>query len=315
MEIANNKVFDDYELVCKIYPTELCNYRCTYCYDPGRCGERLPLKHRLYNIKEKYKNALLKNTFLEKKCLNDLNTDKIIASIQKLNKNAILCFSGGEPFLFPKFIEKCKDLTKEFDIKVTTNLSHRNVYKFADEIDPEKVYVIICSFHINQVEKFNHVDDFIPKVKYFREKRFATSVVCVMHHPIFKKFLSYHKLFKSHDIDLLPVVFEGIYNSKTYPESYSKSEKELIIKYSKYESKHIQYQNTYFGSNNFKGKECLAGKSFIAIYPDGNVYRCVDDKKYLGHLGKGNIKLFKKVKKCRMNKCGGPSWGYRLTTK
>ncbi|MBL7056149.1 radical SAM protein [Candidatus Woesearchaeota archaeon] len=303
---ANTKVMDDYSVICKILPTNICNYKCSFCYTPGRT-EELPLKHKLYNIKEKYKNLLL-----GKKNMKEVGIDNLSSGLKSFPEDTLVSISGGEPFIFPKFVELCKLITRKHDIRIATNLSHKNVYKFAEEIDAKKVYLIIGGFHIAEAEKFGNVDSFISNVQHLKRKGFAVSVVCVMYPETFERFSKYHKLFKSNNIDLLPRIYDGFYKMKKYPESYTEIEREFIKKYSKHYSKQIEEQNTFFQNNNFQGQNCLAGKAMVFIYPDGNAYRCSDDKMYLGHIGKGNIKLLKKAKKCRVSKCSCPSWGRRL---
>lgn len=299
----------DYELQVSINLLEECNYNCAYCYVPYRCEKYKPIKDRLYKIKEKFKNSLLR-----RKKLIQLDNDKIFFNIQKLNKKTFISLDGGEPFLFPKFIDLCKLLTKKYDIQIFTNLSQKSIYRFANEINPDKIFLIICSFHIAEIEKYNSINDFIEKVKYLKNKNFPTLVTSVMYPPFFKKFLYYHKLFKLYNLNLIPRIFEGVYKSKIYPQSYTCSQKNLIYKFIKYNPK-ISHWNTWFGDNNFKGNKCFAGKSKITIHNDGTVYRCYGDKKYLGHISKGNIQLFKSAKECKSNKCSCPSSGYNLLVK
>jgi MoaA/NifB/PqqE/SkfB family radical SAM enzyme len=53
---------------------------------------------------------------------------------------------GGEPFIYPNFIELVKRLSSLHLIKITTNLSG-NVERFVQEVSPERVELDL-NFHI-----------------------------------------------------------------------------------------------------------------------------------------------------------------------
>jgi len=61
-------------------------------------------------------------------------------------KNWTVHISGGEPFLYPDFIDICRELTNEFRIKVNSTLSlGKQVREFSSVINPDKVELILAT--------------------------------------------------------------------------------------------------------------------------------------------------------------------------
>jgi len=294
MDITN------YELYMIIELLKECNFNCEYCFN------------RSYRNSIKFKTEHIINKVLrKKKKLGNIGIDKFVTNIGKLNKECLILLAGGEPFLFPKFTELCKKLTRKNYITVITNLSHPSVYKFADEVNPNKVKRLFCSLHIIDLEKYGLVKDFIKKVKYLENKGFKTEILYTMYPPLFKRFLKDYKFFKSHGITISTKCFRGLFKSKIYPQSYSKEQRGLLLKYSRDIDKKILELNNF----NFKGKKCNAGKSTITILNDGKVIRCHGEhKNSIGNLIDGNIKLFKNAKLCEAKICPCPNLGIRYTT-
>ena len=173
---------------------------------------------------------------------------KIIEGFNRLGLRCQINISGGEPFLYKNFVGLCQKLTEKHRICVNTNLSHKDVYRFADVIDPGKVRYINCSLHIPIREKRNLVNDFIEKFNFLREKGFAAFTTYVMYPPLLKRFDSDYAFFKSRGIILRPKIFRGTYNmfnlpdawiprsgrrllKRLYPNAYYKKEREKFLFY------------------------------------------------------------------------------------
>ena len=314
---------------------DFCNFSCTYCY-PG----------------------LRKNEFSG---IRDIQT--IVDGFDRIGPELLIYISGGEPFLFPSFVELCDKLTQRHTISMNTNLAHKDVIRFAENINPEKVRCVHCSMHIQERERLGLIQDFIQKYKLLEGKGFYVFASYVLYPPLMKRFKEDYEYFKSQGIILRPKVFRGLYYRfegqnfriprlvrrvinclspklysnifvRRYPEAYSKDEKEMILYYinksqedGSFNINHEHdiedgrlsdvYLDQFFvdGFPSFKGSFCLAGKNFFRMTPEGEVYRCYDEKRYLGNLFEGDITVFKEPAKCVSEACSCPYMGYRYALK
>lgn len=296
-----------------------CNFRCEYCFHG--------------------KNQ--SNAFA-----GIQDTQKIIDGFNRLGLNCQINISGGEPFSYRNFVGLCKQLTERHHISVNTNLSYPNVYQFADEIDPAKVIFLNCSVNIAERERLGLMDDYIAKLHYLKDKGFASHVTYVMYPTFIKRFEQDYAFFKSHGIILRPKVFRGHFYpwfiphswkirqlkkklTGPYPMAYSRREKRKLrvwIERSEQEagkayagdSKEWHGRNVNLGldryllgkESSFKGRVCLAGKNFVKMNSQGDVYRCHNSEKFLGNLFEGTVKLSQYPQKCEWDKCLCPYLGY-----
>jgi MoaA/NifB/PqqE/SkfB family radical SAM enzyme len=300
---------------------EYCNFNCEYCFDSS---DKLI----------KYKG--------------DLNTQRIVDAFNKKGMNFLIHISGGEPLFFPYFVELCSELTKNHFISLNTNLSHKNIYGFGERINPQRVRFIHCSLHIQERERLKLVHDFIAKYNYLKDKGFYVFASYVMHPSLISRFKKDYDYFKSEGVILQPKAFRGstyIWNetnyriinkirnkfSKLYPDSYTRKQKKLILKYDK-DSENDEKANMSIeeigirkdisldnflekyitkGLPSFKGKICLAGKSFVKIYSNGDVQRCNTETDYLGNLFDDQLNLYKNPIPCKSDYCTCPYFGYK----
>lgn len=313
----------DYDIEADWLLNEYCNFNCGYCFDSA---DKL----------KKYKG--------------NVDTQKVVDGFNNTGMRWMIHMSGGEPLFFPNIVNLCSELTKNHFISMNTNLSHKNIYEFAQRINPEKVRFIHCSLHIQERERLKLVQDFIEKYHYLREKGFFVFASCVIHPSFFNKFEVDYAKFKSEGIILRPKLFHGrtylwketnsrILNklrnicSKFYPDSYTKKQKKLLLKYNKESESDRKanvpieemdrfreialgnYLEKYIteGLPSFKGKMCLAGKRFVKILSNGDVQRCNTENTYLGNLYNGDLKLFDTPIPCKSNYCTCPYFGAKYT--
>src|SRR3989339_288916 len=93
-----------------------CNYRCTYCYFHGTWEERS--KENRYPGLKRWK--------------------EIWDAIAERYGEGHVHISGGEPFIYPDFIELVRHLNVNFTVEFDTNLSF-NVDDFMEKVGPERV--------------------------------------------------------------------------------------------------------------------------------------------------------------------------------
>ncbi|MBF0216083.1 MAG: radical SAM protein [Candidatus Omnitrophica bacterium] len=266
----------------------LCNFRCEYCF----CGEeKLSKEHPDCG---KYGPAHIAG------CFND--TGKVWQ----------VHMSGGEPFLYPKFVDLCAELTKGHFISLNTNLSTLNVREFANRISPDKVVFLNAGFHKTAREKNPAgIDHFIEKVLILQEKGFNIDVGYLTYPRLLEKMALDVKYLKSRGIKLVNAkTFRGYHNGKKYPAAFTREEKEFIYKYS-LDPREEKVMNT---SVNYFGNPCRTGMDYFRMDPSGNLYRCSSSYKRYGNLLKGKYTPDKTPAPCPLIDCTCPYEGFKYVS-
>ena len=275
-----------------------CNFSCIYCYYAVPIpGTKTYKPSKTSNSIFKRLIVILKPVFKQQKkpIKSKEFTRRLIESLKKINKDWIIGITGGEPFLYPEFVDVCKELTKHYKIAIDTNLSlDSKVREFANNIDPKMVDYIYVSTHIQERERRGEVNSFVENILLLKKKGFHVTVNYVLHPDLIEKFKKDRDFFKSKGLELSVRPIQGAFNGKKYPSSYTPSERKLLTKYSpKVKSYPV----------NFKGLPCNAGRTLIRINEEGTILRCASDKKtILGNIFK-RINLFDQAQPCTVNKC------------
>lgn len=230
-----------------------CNFRCPYCWFDKVWDEMD--KHNVYPPFEKM--------------------IEIWDRIYDLYGECDLMITGGEPTLYPRFIDLIKEISKKHTVKVTCQLSG-DMFTFAKTLNPERVRLDM-NFHPLE----SKIEPFIRKVLYLYKYGFKGGVCYLAYPPNMDKIKYYDDIFKKHGIVMALAAFHGEYGGKTYPQAYTDEEREMMKPYMgdvdrlKY---HLEGQKT-------KGKLCRAGYIYASIKADGTVTRCGP----LSHKPIGNI--------------------------
>lgn len=310
----------NYDLEVDWHINDFCNFKCVYCFDKR-------------DKKESF--------------IGPDNMQKVLEAFNRTGLRWLIGFTGGEPFFAPNFTGLCEELTKRHTISINTNLSHKDVFRFAERINPENVSSVHCSLHIEEREKLNLIEDFIHKYKILEKRGFYIFASYLMYPHLINRFEKDYAYFKSQGIILWPKIFKGphskfnIPDSKLfkkmrhfftylYPNAYSEKQQEIIkfyIERSQKDSAFLINQEEDFqkqrlsdiwfdrfcisGLPVFKGRYCGAGSKFVIMASNGDLYRCYGDKQYLGNLFDGRITLFDGPEKCAGEVCRCASMGYK----
>ena len=288
------KINKPYDCIINWRVNQICNFRCVYC-DSSRNSINQ------YNIYSDRFEHFFRNT----------------------DKTYLICMTGGEPFLYPRYVELCEKLTSKHYLGVFTNLSSNKAYDFTERIDPERVEFIYCSVHIEEREQRREVEDFINKISLLKRKGFNVVTPIVIYPSVLKRFNELYRFFDNHGITLMPKIFFGYYRGKHYPQGYTRKERNKILLYSKLSESEMQRAKTYYGPitlnvqlmhgfYSWKGLPCKAGKDIIKLESDGTFTRCVTDKERLGSVTTGELRLHKKPKICNAERCSCPSHGLQF---
>ncbi len=288
------KINNPYDCIISWQVNQVCNFMCVYC-DPS----------------------------LNSTNQNNRYSDRIEQFFMNTNKTYLICMTGGEPFLYPRYVELCEKLTNKHYIGIFTNLTSNRVYDFTERIDPERVDFISCSVHIEERERVGGVEDFINKFSLLRRKGFNVTATIIVYPTVLEQFTELYSFFKRHDITLLTQNFQGYFRGKHYPQGYTRKERDKINLYSKLSESEMQRVKTYYGPGilgvelmhgfySWKGLPCKAGKDFIKLEYDGTFTRCLTDKENLGSVTTGELRLHKKSKICNAEICKCPYHGLKF---
>ena len=303
-----------------------CNFNCVYCTNYKHRKEYLKPSQKIKQYFEflirhfREPNWILyktkKELFNKRMCLSEESIQKAVDAFERTGP-WLINFSGeGEPFCFDGFVDLAEKLAKNHFISIDTNLS-LDVDDFISRIAPNKVKYVHCSVHILEREKRNLKEDFLRKVKLLKDCGYETCVSYVIYPPLLSRFEEDFAYFKKEGIVLKPKLFRGGYEEKRYPNDYTREEWEFIERYLKEANWKLSGRYTVknkriFLKDDYRGSLCDAGKDSITICSDGSVLRCVDDRKYLGNIFKGEMNLLKNIEKCGAKKCSCPPQRLRI---
>ena len=202
--------------------------------------------------------------------------------------------TGGEPTLYPNFIELIEELSKLHTVKITSQLSG-DIYTLARRINPERV-VFDMNFHPMEAQ----LEPYLKKVLCLKEHGFNGGVCYLAYPPQMDKIAYYQTEFQKNGIGFALAAFWGEYNGKRYPESYTEEEKELIAPYLG-DMKRIVY---HLEGKKTKGKLCRAGHVYASVKADGTVTRCGPlSHKPIGNLFDSSFRLFEAPMPCEAEVC------------
>lgn len=216
-------------------------------------------------------------------------------------------FSGGEPFIYPDFLNLLRLLGERHTLNVTTNLFF-DAEELVREVGPiadNAQLVISASFH----PEFIGLRDFIKKVCFLKSKGIYTSVSLVAWPPFFKDIVMIKEEMEKNNIQFLIIPLSGNHFGKKYPECYSSQEREFLERLSVLTSNPASKDMADFKlkeeNKNLKKRLCRMGQNFGMIRPNADAYRCCTFEKaaYLGNLIEGTFKLLDSPQWCEITPC------------
>lgn len=256
-----------------------CNFRCRYCF----CSERkLAREHPLCGRHP---------------------PRRIARSFDRTGREWTILMTGGEPFLYPDFIDLCLELSKKHLIALNTNLSTANVARFADEVDPRRVVLVNAAFHSEELERRRRNGDFLKHVRHFQEKGFPLCLEYVAYPPRFNRIDRDLRRLEEAGVRFVNLkVFRGIYGGRQYPASYSFSQRE-VFQIRGLDDREVEFIDKRFS---YFGKLCDAGRNSLFMEISGNLRRCPGSAKSYGNLFRGSFVLDEEPRPCPFPRCFSP---------
>lgn len=252
-----------------------CNYRCTYCHAPKPCHA---------NVR--------KTVYLDLK--------KWIKIWDDVYENYGACYiliSGGEPFVYPSFIDLITELQRNHILEFCTNLEW-DVKPFIERLNPKRVKVG-TSFH----PEFANLNTFLQRLRLLKDNSFRVTTNFVPWPPLLNKMSDYKEAIEGVGVQFVLQPYIGEYEGRKYPQGYTESQREYfkIFKDSCNIST-LDFKTTE--KSNKKGKLCRMGQNYAFIHPDGELERCCKDHSLkLGNIIDGTIRLLEEPLPCTIEEC------------
>ena len=267
-----------------------CNYRCSYCL-----ATDLGAKIRVFGTPEQW-----------------------VDGFNHTGKVWLLHITGGEPSVYPGFVELCEQLAQHHYLSINSNLSHRSVDDFATRIDPGRVHYINAAVHPDERGNGKELDVFIRRVHELQRQGFHVLVSIVMTPTIIRSFAETEKYFESEGVFLVPKVMRGHYQGKRYPDAYSEEDKATLVEY--LAAARLKYSPVIDSMGEpptidmfsdarllkngtpYWGRLCGSGHNFVRIEPDGTIVRCGSGQR-LGNILSKELKLLSAPVPCDAGYC------------
>lgn len=223
-----------------------CNYRCSYCF-----------------LADKWDTASKANRYPGiKKWM------QVWDRIYERYGDCHIHFSGGEPFMYPDFLDFVTHLSNKFTLEFTTNLSFDAPY-FIRKVKPESGKLNV-SFH----PEFADFDKFIKSVLLLKRSEFPVSVSFVAYPPHLKMMSELKNKFNEKEIDFIIQPFRGNYGQRIYPAGYTETDKDLLRFCGVDPAVNKDIFDYYFKTNQEETRLCRMGQAYGKIYASADVHRC-----------------------------------------
>jgi anaerobic magnesium-protoporphyrin IX monomethyl ester cyclase len=263
----------------------ICNYRCPYCWFYGKWAE-LKKHNRNFNLEEWV---------------------RVWKDIYARYGAVKIAITGGEPFLYPNFVELIKELSQMHKVEIITNLSI-DIQKFVKDINTANVKVN-PSFH----PLFADFDKFIERVLLLKEVGLLQCVSYLAWPPQINKIGYYTERFSQYGVSISIQSFFGEHKGIKYPDGYTELEKQIILPHiGERGGKPFQTEPL-----NTMGRLCAAGYRYGVIHPDAVVLRCgginySESVPIVGNLFEDGFKLLDEPSPCTYEMCVCNEWAFLL---
>lgn len=189
-----------YDVWLHWYVTEECFLQCDYCATGAR----------MFN----------------KKMVREIDIPRLLATLEASNLKFRISFTGGgEPMVVPNIIEACIAITGDHYLSLNTNLVARDMRPFAEKIDPAKVVEIVASLHLHELERTKNIDRYIDNFLMCKNAGHPIWATAVATPAIFADLDRFQQIFRDAGIVIGFAPFNGIFEGRSYPNSYTKADR------------------------------------------------------------------------------------------
>ena len=281
-----------YDIEADWHLLNTCNYRCAYCFsDAATLGEKL----RSFASPLAWERAF-----------------------NATGKTWLLHMTGGEPSLYPDFVELCRRLTDRHYISFNSNLTNASVADFAERQDLSRVSFINAGLHLAEREERSGNSRFLKHAKLLHEREFPIVVSVVATPAVLDRYADAISLLNGTGLFPVPKILRGPFDGRVYPEAYSELDRTRFRAYAAQAREAYErllaprpeaftinmFDDDEFlaGMPSFTGRSCEAGRRFVRLNPDGEVFRC-SEKTQLGNLLAGTFISIDRASPCDTSYC------------
>jgi MoaA/NifB/PqqE/SkfB family radical SAM enzyme len=270
---------------------EFCNYSCTYCFH---------------------------HTTVPDSMVGAPTPAEYADFFRGTGMRWLFHFTGGEPLLYPGFVDLCAALTDDHFVALNTNLTTEVADAFCATVPADRVDYIHGALHPRQRERRDGLQALTRRVVKLRDAGFPLFLSCVMEPGAFAIFPALFEHFAAIGVPLLPKALRGTFAGAPFPESYSGEQRELFRDFAARAMlantdatrpfRHDPTINPSLDSRfldgfpDFTGISCSAGKRFVRIRPDGTVHRC-GSRTELGNIRARTLSLLPDARPCDDSCC------------
>jgi len=233
--------------VFTLSPTEICNYKCFYCFN-------------------KSAPPPLPNTKIAP-------PQEIVKSVDSLSNCVFVNLSGGgEPMLYPDTLEISNMLVEHGHwLGISTNFAIHDWAKYLEHIPPENVVLISASYHSPSEETAPLKKQFFHKAQWTRDHGYNTSIKYIAHPRRIRsgQLQKSQEEFRRAGFRMLILPYRGPYEGKSYPAAFTDKEREIILD-------GMDRPFLFDPSTTFKGRVCDSGcrMGWIYRHRTPHVVRC-----------------------------------------
>ncbi len=281
-----------YQIEADWHLLNTCNYRCKYCFStPASLGEKL----RTHGSARQWRAALDATGLVW-----------------------LLHMTGGEPSIYPNFVELCELLTERHYISINSNLTNASLGEFARRIDPARVSFINAGLHLVEREGRKDTDVYLRHAELLRAKGFTVFASLVASPAALARFGDAVALLGPIGFYPIPKLLRGPFEGKIYPNAYSDLDRirfrlraaearrayhAMLAQRTEPPSIDMFCDDEFLDSErSFAGIPCDAGARFVKLYENGDVTRCSETTK-LGNLLAGTFRPRAEAAPCDTAHC------------
>jgi MoaA/NifB/PqqE/SkfB family radical SAM enzyme len=255
-----------------------CNYKCTYCniiHGRVSCTPE-QTKHKIVEL------GVLKD---------------IWGRIFELYDSGVIRLTGGEPSVYPGFIQLVSFLTQKHVVNVNTNLSF-DIYKFMEKIPYQNVCLNV-SFH----PEFITIEDLMIKLRALLKNGYGCTVCCVGYPPFLKDLERYKEILTENNIPFNMSPFLGSYEGRDFPKDYNEDEHNILRRITDdptgKDEVNKKWLDFRMNEEKHKGKLCRMGQTYAIILPNGDIKRCCSPfTKKIGNIFEKDFEIFNDARPC-----------------
>lgn len=230
----------------------------------------------------------------------------------------LLHMTGGEPSLYPDFVTLCERLAERHYLSINSNLSRPSIAEMASRVDPSRISLVHAALHPDQRIRRAGWDAFSRNIEALAAHGHAVLISVVATPVALAKFETIARLCEPLGLRPVPKLLRGFHQGRRYPASYTAEERDAFRSASRWAREGYRefaasraelptvwplHDDEWLDrSHDFRGSDCDAGLRFVAIHPDGSVFRC-GSRTSQGNLLRGDFRQRDAASPCDDSYC------------